>query len=379
MKRLAYIDALRGIAIFSVLVVHTSQKVENLPNWLANLSAQGIYGVQIFFLISGFSIFLSFERRMNSEKKPLVNFFIRRFFRIAPLFYCAIILYLLLYGLGPRYWLGDASSVTLANIIANFTFTNGFNPYWINSVVPVGWAVAIEMQFYLIAPYLYRKIKNVEQAIGLTLIVLIFSQILIWILKQNPLISSQQLWNGYLYFFLPSQLPVFSLGFVLYFLMRNAGILSQSSKNETYNSENFVFRRAFLLLGIAIYLSLSIMSNYEIIPGHIAYSIVFLLLTLSLGFYSFPFLVNRFWIEFGKISYSIYLLHFAILFKLSEWFANFLSATEITLQPIPYFICLLTILLILTLPLCYLTYNFIEKNGIIWGNKLISNLEKKSE
>jgi peptidoglycan/LPS O-acetylase OafA/YrhL len=378
MKRLAYIDALRGIAILMVVIVHTSQQVKNLPSWVASLSAQGMYGVQLFFLISGFSIFLSFDRRSGSEKKPLLNFFIRRFFRIAPLFYCAIIFNLIIYGFGPRYWLGDASEVTWANIIANFTFINGFNPYWINSVVTVGWAVAIEMQFYLIAPYLYRKVKDLEQAIGLALIVIIFSQILIFILKGNSLISSDRLWNDYLYLCLLNQLPVFVLGFVLYFLMINTGILSKSDRYQTYPSENVLHKRAFLIFIIAIYLSLSIMSRYKILPTHIAYSIVFLLLTLSLALNSFSLLVNPLMVEIGQISYSIYLLHFPILFKLNQWCSNLLSINEISIEPIYYFICLFIILIGIVLPLSYLTNKTIEKKGMIVGNKLISNLEKKT-
>lgn len=158
-RQLPWVDALRGLAIFGVLICHAGQNVENLPSILGNLTYQGAMGVQLFYMISAFTLFLSLANRKKLEKKPLINFFIRRFFRIAPLFYCAIAFYVLTTGIGPSHWIEDGQSITIPNLITHLTFTNGWNPYWINSLVPVGWSIAIEMPFYLIVPYLFKKSK----------------------------------------------------------------------------------------------------------------------------------------------------------------------------------------------------------------------------
>jgi len=91
MNRLPFIDALRGLAIFGVFIVHSSQSIDGLPRWLSSLASQGARGVQLFFVISAFTLFLSLSTRRKNEKRPTLNFFIRRFFRIAPLFYAALL------------------------------------------------------------------------------------------------------------------------------------------------------------------------------------------------------------------------------------------------------------------------------------------------
>jgi peptidoglycan/LPS O-acetylase OafA/YrhL len=75
--------------------------------------------------MSAFTLALSLHSRAG---EPLRNFFIRRFFRIAPLYYTALAYYLWQDGLGPRYWLGEAPRVTVANIISTVLFVNGVGP-----------------------------------------------------------------------------------------------------------------------------------------------------------------------------------------------------------------------------------------------------------
>jgi peptidoglycan/LPS O-acetylase OafA/YrhL len=101
MNKLLFIDALRGMAILGVLINHAARNIEvwgilgknvHLTPWVYQIMAQGSRGVQLFFVASAFTLCLSYERRKN-EKNPLLNFFIRRFFRIAPLFYCGFLFY----------------------------------------------------------------------------------------------------------------------------------------------------------------------------------------------------------------------------------------------------------------------------------------------
>ena len=60
MKKLDFIDALRGYAILGVLMVHTSQYGNKLHSTLGTLiTEKGAMGVQLFFLASSFTLFLS--------------------------------------------------------------------------------------------------------------------------------------------------------------------------------------------------------------------------------------------------------------------------------------------------------------------------------
>src|SRR5258708_25384528 len=138
-NKLNYIDALRGIAILGVMVVHCGQFGSNhYSSIFQNIILDGAMGVQLFFVASAFTIFLTFANRQGKEINPAGNFFVRRFFRIAPMYYLGIIYYLCQDGWGPRYWLGDAPGVSVWNVLSNLFFVHAGNPYWITSVLEGG-------------------------------------------------------------------------------------------------------------------------------------------------------------------------------------------------------------------------------------------------
>src|ERR1700733_9049273 len=96
--RYAYIDALRGYAILLVIAVHSSQYFTNLSPNVTALANQGARGVQLFFVASAMTLTMSWTARHDGPKA----FYIRRFFRIAPMFYLSIPLFLYLNGFGAN-------------------------------------------------------------------------------------------------------------------------------------------------------------------------------------------------------------------------------------------------------------------------------------
>lgn len=380
-NRLAWIDALRGIAIFSVLIAHSSSHssawIGAFPGSLQALTWYTSRGVQLFYLISAFTLFLSLNSRKKVEKRPLLNFFLRRFFRIAPLYYCAIAFYLLRDGLGPRHWLGDAPSITISNIIANITFTHGWNPYWINSIVEGGWSIGVEMPFYLLVPYLFKRIKSLDKAIWVTFITLVGSGILNFILQKHPLIADSSLWDSFLFFWLPNQLPIFCLGFVLYFYIQSPVI---NEETDTPSSQRQRFQRSILLLLISIFLYwvLAQGTSNKLLADHFLFSIAFVLLALSLAMHPFSFIVNRFWCYLGQISYSMYLTHLAVRSVVDEWLQKVFAFLPFHLPTIFESLVFFASLLAGTVAVSCLTYRFIELPGQALGRSLISTLESKA-
>ena len=359
MKKLDYVNALRGIAILAVLMVHTSlYGTAGVPYFLVKVFVQGARGVQLFFLISAFTLFLSHHHRQGKESSPTKNFFLRRFFRIAPMYYLGIAYYIWQDRLGSRYWLGDQPKITVSNIISNLTFTHGFNPYWFNSLVPGGWSIAVEMTFYFILPFLFLKIKNINQAFFFFMLTLVINFGFQKFLLKFPFIISAELWYNYIFMFFPSQLPIFSLGIIMYFFIMD--------KNVKILSANML-----LLFSLTVLAQLAVGNNY-LLPNHILFGTVFLTFSIALSRQKFKFIVNPIINYIGKISFSMYLVHFAVL----HWMAHFNFINYVNNGLVNYILRYLIVLVISILISTFL-YHFIEINGQLIGSAIIRNQELK--
>ncbi len=306
MRKLVYIDSLRGLAILSVLLVHCGQHGSQLsPSVLQLIVNNGLHGVQLFFVASAFTLFLSMSKRSKEESNAKSNFFIRRFFRIAPLYYLGIIYYLIQNGRGPRPELGDVLYVSNWNIISNFFFVHGFNPYWINAVVPGGWSITVEVLFYCFVPFIFKKVRNLNQALNLFIISIILNFVLSMVLRSAGLIPDHELMDKYLYYYLPNQLPVFACGIILFFLIT-------CPKETWYIKPETLLLLACLFLCFLSTFYLSI-ERAIFFPGHVLYAIGFVALGFALSKKKFFLLSNPITSYIGKISYSMYLVHFSIL------------------------------------------------------------------
>ena len=107
-----------------------------------------------------------------------------------------------------------------------------------------------------------------------------------------------------------------------------------------------------------------------VIPGHILFALLCMSLIVVLSVVPYRFLVNRFTVEVGKLSFSLYLVHFAVLFWMNQ-----LRAGEIFTSPSADFFFRYIVLVILSLPVAWLTYTLIEQPGISMGKGLITKLE----
>jgi peptidoglycan/LPS O-acetylase OafA/YrhL len=362
-KRFIFIDALRGWAALAVLVFHSIIQVRApLPGLLLTVNEQGARGVQLFYILSAFTLFLSLESRTKRHAVTLKKFFLRRFFRIAPLFYVALGFYLWLYGRGARFALGDRTAITSSNILSNIFFFNDFNPYWINSIVPVGWSVAVEVSFYCLVPLLFSKIRSLSQAIWLTLATLIFGIVINRFLYAHPLVPDPRLWREFLFLWPVNQLAIFCLGIVLFFLHKNQTIITPA------------FGKLFLALAIFLMAGL-IIGNYPFLPKHFMYGIGFVLLTLGLAGYPLKIFVNRVTCFLGKISYSIYLTHVLGIRLAGK------AARALALNSTPTSALLALVLLggLFTVSISILTYWLIEQPGQKLGARIITYLAKPAE
>jgi peptidoglycan/LPS O-acetylase OafA/YrhL len=374
-----FVDALRGYAILGVIIVHTSQRVTELPVWLARVSAEGAIGVQLFYVISAFTLFYSMSYGHENEKNHFINFFIRRFFRIAPAFYIALVYYLWSGGFGPRYWLGDALSITAGNILSTVCFLNGWNPYWINSIVPGGWSVAVEMMFYMTMPLLYMTIINMRRAIILTFVLAVSGYFLNIFMLGHPFIGYSRLWNEYIFFWFPNQLPVFCSGIVLFYLLKNKLLTHHGQKSSVQPRQSALL----ILLSLTAIIYYLIGGSTFGIPSHLLYSVCFVMFAYGIGTYQSKILVNRFINYLGRISFSAYLIHFPLVGRAVQLVKHgikmpLMHASVELPAPLEYALIFIVTML-LTAFFAAVTYTYIEKPGIAFGKKIISTIEKRGK
>ncbi len=218
------------------------------------------------------------------------------------------------------------------------------------------------MVFYFLLPKLYSKIKNLKSALLYFVAFLLLSVVLKYGIIAIARIFFGEIISGawFLYYWLPSQLPVFLLGIICYFLIKNNYHFSRGSNY-------FIQFIAFFWLIISVFLC----QYYLFLPEHILISLSFCALVYTLSQFKFTLFENYFTKFLGKISFSLYLSHFFII--------DFLHEKIISLDYSPFLSLILLYFCVLTTGalLSYLLYTVIEKQGIIFGKNIIKRYEAK--
>lgn len=367
MKKLEFLEALRGYAILGVLFTHVTQKMVDLPNWLNNFGIQGARGVQLFFIVSAFTLFFSYTRKYGSNPIELKDYFIRRFFRIAPMFYFAFLFYmsfdLSTYFVGVKDFVNNYS---FDMIFSTLTFTSLIHPDWLYSLVPGGWSISAEMIFYLFVPILFLYVKSIKRSIVLVVLTLGLGWLLNVILVEYNLISEQHISENYLFYWFPSQLPVFALGIMFFNVWNKDMQISRSTSN------------ILIFISLILIFILGVTGNYynPYFPKHFLFGLAFILLAFGLGNVDKHILLNKPILFIGKISFSMYLVHFFVLDVVEELFLdvmlNYMSSVSAMLN-------LFIVTLGISTPLSYLTFKFIETPGIKLGRKISKNIQNKKD
>ncbi|MDQ7947325.1 MAG: acyltransferase, partial [Pedobacter sp.] len=147
------LDALRAFAVITVIITHwgpTAFHSETL-SFLLKLFPNGNFGVDLFFVLSGFLITRilinsRFENEETDKFQLIKAFFIRRSLRIFPIYF---LLVLVLWAIGDKP-VGD-------NIWYFLTYTSNLliieKGNWYSNLSHT-WSLAVEEQFYLLWPWI---------------------------------------------------------------------------------------------------------------------------------------------------------------------------------------------------------------------------------
>jgi len=148
-RRLAYLDGLRAIAALMVFLIHSGAPALRAAGPIGNaIVDHGRYGVTVFFVVSAFSLCVSLSPAFAGEQVSWTAYFVRRFFRIAPLYY-VVLAYVVVSGSAPV-----ARDSYMETMLFHVTFANVVAPQFANDVISVEWSIAVEWGFYLLLPFL---------------------------------------------------------------------------------------------------------------------------------------------------------------------------------------------------------------------------------
>jgi peptidoglycan/LPS O-acetylase OafA/YrhL len=205
--RLTSIDALRGLAACSVVLSHFVEFNDFISNgWLKYVAHFGRYGVDVFFVISGFVIPYALDQQAFNIRRDWLTFLTRRTIRLEPPYlFAAVVSTLYLYGTQQMPWYHGAIREHLwADLVLHpFYLVPWFDGEWSNLVF---WSLAIEFQYYLlaigIAPFLLSS-RRWHQRTCLAAVAIMALPV-----KDDRLVFY---W-----------LPLFSFGFIGFLYMRRA-------------------------------------------------------------------------------------------------------------------------------------------------------------
>jgi len=129
--------------------------------FLALLPASfGWAGVSIFFVVSGFCIHLSF----NQSNRSWRDFFIRRFFRIYPPYFFAMVLFAIIFCT-PHLRLEQdlfSGNVDWRSFFTHLFLIHNFDPSTFWKINPAFWSIAVEAQLYLLYPLLMLTVSKFD-------------------------------------------------------------------------------------------------------------------------------------------------------------------------------------------------------------------------
>jgi exopolysaccharide production protein ExoZ len=341
MKRLEGLDYLRGLAAFGIMCYHFTgwilgaQHVEADSVW----TRIGIYGVAIFYILSGLTLYLVYRRRQKEGTFSIGDFYIKRVFRIFPLLWIVIILTMLIHKSHPSLF------VMLLN------FSGLFSVFQWDKYIGTGvWSIGNELSFYLLFPIIFVPLRKYRliSIVASFIIIISFGFFALELGLKDSLVSGWKIYINPL-----NQAGLFILGIW-----------------GGYYLNKVVIKKHILLMilatSVALFLFFPISGkSINLVANQNRIIFTMICAGICVFFYKselrLPF-IHRPLTLLGEASYSVYLLHPII------WF-SFKAITPSQPPVISFVFCIAA-----TLGVSYLVYRYFEKPFMLLGKTISEKL-----
>lgn len=287
-------DHIRLFLALGVFLFHVSDLTKLADFQFFNNFVNAEVAVHSFFIVSGFLIFMSYERSSS-----LKRYFVKRFRRIAPGYITVILLSFLFLNILSTLPIQDyfTSPESAKFLLANLTTLNFLHPalpgvfedHYYKAVNGALWTIKVEVAFYLTVPliaYFYRWISpgKLLSIIFIASVVYYFAMGYLYQQGHHPIFAILQRQ-------LPAQMMFFSAGALLYYRL------------ELFKR----YSRILLPVAISAYILQSFIGVHHLYPIYaLSLSVIVIYLALI-----FPYLGHI--AKYGDLSYGIYIWHFPII------------------------------------------------------------------
>lgn len=375
-KQYSQLNFIRGLMALYVLVCHCAKATGFI---LKPLPSAG-HAVDIFMILSGLLIALNFHEREKYEPwnkaKTFFIFYIRRFFRIAPLYYLFLFFAFLFLdyffaisniqpGQNITSWTSESTKYISSNLeirlLLHVTFLFGLFPSFIQDSILPDWSIGLEMQFYVLFPFLMLIIRNIGYFLPIFLFTILY-------LIAPFLFGNYNSPGIFLHYGQPSFLPLKINVFLIGLLLGKAKYFINSQNEEkAFKPLFFVFILSFIgydfIINIsAIYLLLWVISTSQ--KSNTSLFHMFQKIDNLLD--------NKIVTFFSDTSYAVYLVHLMIIY-LANW--TFLkNQFYISNNYLYNFILLVLFVIPVSYLIAFILYRIIEFPFIQFGKKISFNL-----
>ncbi|GLQ49267.1 acyltransferase [Dyella flava] len=329
-----------------------------VPTWAQDIVRMGGSGVELFFVISAFSLFYTMPLRL-AKQKPTLSFYIHRFFRIAPLFYV-----ILLWTVIRDHHLFRVTP-SLKDVLTNIFFIFNLDPKGQSGLPWAGWTIGVEMMFYVVFPLVYAKVRSIYGAACLFIGCILLWHLIQVLLFYSPLSAENVVSMQQRFVFL--YLPIFSCGAICFFALKKH-LHEGVTKVKPEIGLLILLSGALLFMGLMHSWLPNIFGNGLYWEGPI-----YAMLTIGLCFFPLRLFVNRFMVHMGQISYSLYLIHPSVVYFLIPVYRSIYKTIPTT--SLDLLLCYAITLAIL-IPIAEVSFRLIEKPGIKLGSKVYKALVK---
>ena len=308
-KQLELIETLRCIATLLIVFFHATElfRLKFEEYFLFSIFSFGDSGVDFFFVLSGFSLAISSSKYIGDTSKVKV-FLLKRFIRIYPLYWIISALIVPIYFFIPSF--GNGHETNVYSIINSFLLI----PYQYSPILIVAWFLSHITFFYILFSFLILRPK-------------IFSYLIICWLFLSIMFIPYDLIN---YLYLDENAHRLIKFFFSYYNLEFAAgyLIAMLSKIHRVDATTSLY---ILLIGCAGFLlgglvevflshSFSMSSFFYHYYEFIIYGSSSILIVAGSAFLESTLQIhsNKYFLILGSASFSIYLVHYAVLSALTK-------------------------------------------------------------